>query len=131
MNNSPAELAAVAQAQFGITATPEAIAGFAQWASDNLKHSSLRTAPPKLYKRQVGERNPPHLLLDSIMEKCKLRNDAALCRFLDIAPPVVSKIRSGRLGFSAAMVLRVHEKLGTPIDDIKALLAPTVEVATS
>lgn len=39
----------------------------------------------------------PNALLDALMEKLRLKNDAALCRLLEVAPPVISKIRHKRL----------------------------------
>ena len=35
-------------------------------------------------------------LLDFLIEHLAVKNDAALCRRLDVAPPIVSKLRSGR-----------------------------------
>ncbi|MCE2832276.1 MAG: hypothetical protein LW709_09535 [Oxalobacteraceae bacterium] len=35
----------------------------------------------------------PNNLLDSLIEKLHLKNDAALSRALEVAPPVISKIR--------------------------------------
>lgn len=51
----------------------------------------------------------PCRLLDAIMEKLKLKNDAALSRALEVAPPVISKIRHGRLAVGASMLIRMHE----------------------
>lgn len=38
----------------------------------------------------------PNNLLDSLIEKLHLKNDAALSRALEVAPPVISKIRLKR-----------------------------------
>ncbi len=39
----------------------------------------------------------PNNLLDTLIEKLHLKNDAALSRALEVAPPVISKIRHRRL----------------------------------
>ena len=126
MSYSPAEFAAVAKDKFGIDATEEAIACFVAWIKKNAnKRTSLRAPadPLKQYKnRPANWRLPPHALLDHIVEKFQLKNDAALSRFLEVAPPVLSKVRSGRLNLGGMMIVRIHEKTSMSIADIKALL---------
>jgi plasmid maintenance system antidote protein VapI len=61
-------------------------------------------------------------LLDKIKELYSIKNDAQLSRTLDVPPPTISKIRSGKVSVSADMILRIHETLGMPVADIKALL---------
>ena len=51
----------------------------------------------------------PNRLLDAVIEKLNLKNDAALCRMLGISPPVVSKIRHRRLPVGASLLIRLHE----------------------
>ena len=60
-------------------------------------------------------------LLDYLLVKYDLKNDSALCRLLKIAPPMVSKIRHGRT-VSADLILTIHERLGMPVAEIRALL---------
>jgi hypothetical protein len=43
------------------------------------------------------ERN--NALIDVLIKTMSLKNDAALSRVLEVAPPVISKIRHGRLEF--------------------------------
>lgn len=62
-------------------------------------------------------------LIDTIVDEHALKNDAALCRKLQLAPPVISKIRHGRLPVSDATILRIHEKLDVPVKRIRELLA--------
>ena len=59
-------------------------------------------------------------LLDLASEMLKAKNDAALCRALEVAPPVISKIRHGRLPVAAGMVLRIHLLTDMPIREIKS-----------
>jgi hypothetical protein len=51
----------------------------------------------------------PNGLLDAVMEKHDLNNDAALARFFGVAAPVISKIRNFRLPVGASMILKCHE----------------------
>lgn len=62
-------------------------------------------------------------LIDTLVTDHALKNDAALCRVLHLAPPVISKIRHGRLPVSDATILRIHEKLDVPVKRIRELLA--------
>jgi hypothetical protein len=62
-------------------------------------------------------------LFDQIIEDNILKNDAALGRFLEVAPPMISKIRHGRLSVSAQFVLDVFDKTGYSIPKIRGLLA--------
>lgn len=61
-------------------------------------------------------------LFDVMMQRLALKNDAALARLLEVAPPVISKIRHGVLPFGASMVIKVHETTDWPIRDIKGML---------
>lgn len=61
-------------------------------------------------------------LLDLVAEKIGPhgRYDAGLARALEVAPPVISKIRHGRLPVAAGMVLRIHLLTDMPIREIKS-----------
>lgn len=48
-------------------------------------------------------------LLDLAREMLKAKNDAALCRALGVAPPVISKVRHARLDVGPALVIKIHE----------------------
>ena len=61
-------------------------------------------------------------LLDTVKERYSIKNDAELSRTLDVPPPTISKIRSGRVNVSADIILRIHECLGMPVADIRSLL---------
>ena len=64
----------------------------------------------------------PDRLLDELLEKFRLKNDAALCRMLEVAPPVISKLRHRRLPVSAALLIRMHEISGLEISDLRNLM---------
>lgn len=69
-------------------------------------------------------------LLDAVMAKLGLKNDAALSRALEVAPPVISKIRHGRLPVGATLLIRMHEVTDIAIRELKAIATPTApEVA--
>jgi hypothetical protein len=65
--------------------------------------------------------NPNHLL-DILRGNMQLRNDAALSRMLEVAPPVISKIRHRRLPVGASLLIRMHEVTGMSIRDLRDLM---------
>ena len=64
----------------------------------------------------------PDNLLDSLIERLNLKNDAALSRALEVAPPVISKIRHRRLPVGASMLIRMHEVSDLSIRDLRYLM---------
>lgn len=62
-------------------------------------------------------------LLDALIQDNSLKNDAALCRVLRFAPPMISKIRHGKVKISADVILRIHEILNVPVLEIRRLIA--------
>jgi len=64
----------------------------------------------------------PNNLLNTIIERMKLKNDAALSRMLEVAPPVISKIRHGRLPVGASLLIRMHEETGMNIGELRELM---------
>ena len=64
----------------------------------------------------------PDNLLDALIEKLQLKNDAALSRVLEVAPPVISKIRHRRLPVGASMLIRMHEVSDLNISELRALM---------
>lgn len=64
----------------------------------------------------------PNNLLDSLIEKLNLKNDAALSRALEVAPPVISKIRHRRLPVGASLLIRMHEVSDLSIKDLRILM---------
>lgn len=64
----------------------------------------------------------PNRLLDTLLERLNLKNDAALSRALGVAPPVISKIRHGRLPIGASMLIRMHEETGLNIRELRDLM---------
>jgi hypothetical protein len=64
----------------------------------------------------------PNNLLDVLINMMDLKNDAALSRALDVAPPVISKIRHRRLPVGAALLIRMHEVTAMSIKDLRDLM---------
>jgi hypothetical protein len=64
----------------------------------------------------------PNRLLDTLLEKMSLKNDAALSRALEVAPPVISKIRHRRLPVGASLLIRMHETSGMSIRELRDLM---------
>lgn len=64
----------------------------------------------------------PNNLLDALIEKLNLKNDAALSRALEVAPPVISKIRHRRLPVGASLLIRMHEVSDLSIKELRNLM---------
>ncbi|RZT10181.1 hypothetical protein SAMN05216319_1366 [Duganella sp. CF402] len=64
----------------------------------------------------------PARLLDVLVARLRLKNDAALSRLLGVEAPTISKIRHKRLRVGAAMLLRMHEVSHLSIDELRALM---------
>jgi hypothetical protein len=65
----------------------------------------------------------PNRVLDAIIEKLQLKNDAALSRALEVAPPVISKIRHNTLPIGATILIRMHEISDFSIRELRELMA--------
>ncbi len=64
----------------------------------------------------------PNRLLDTLRERMKLKNDAALSRALEVAPPVISKIRHRTLPVGASLLIRMHEVTEMSIRELRDLM---------
>ena len=64
----------------------------------------------------------PNRLLNVLIEKTGSKNDAALSRALEVAPPLISKIRHRRLPIGASMLIRMHEVVGMSIGELRELM---------
>lgn len=64
----------------------------------------------------------PDVLLNELQQRLRLRNDAQLSRALEVAPPVISKIRHRRLPVGASLLIRMHEVSGISIRDLRNLM---------
>lgn len=64
----------------------------------------------------------PDNLLNALIQRLKLRNDAALSRMLEVSPPVISKIRQRRLAIGASLLIRMHDITGLTVRELRALM---------
>jgi plasmid maintenance system antidote protein VapI len=64
----------------------------------------------------------PNRLIDALIETMNLKNDAALARLLEVAPPVISKIRHRRLPVGASLLIRMHEATDMSIRELRDLM---------
>ncbi|MBS1170710.1 MAG: hypothetical protein H6R01_1628 [Burkholderiaceae bacterium] len=64
----------------------------------------------------------PNNLLDTLIKLMNLKNDAALSRALEVAPPVISKIRHNRLPVGASLLIRMHEVSNLSIKELRELM---------
>lgn len=62
----------------------------------------------------------PNKLIDWLVKEVfKVKNDAALCRVLDMAPPALSKIRSRKLPVGDSLLVKLHDLTGMHIWEIR------------
>ena len=73
-------------------------------------------------KQSEQFRYDPNNLLESLIKKLNLKNDAALSRALEVAPPLISKIRHRRLPVGASLLIRMHEVSDLSIKDLRELM---------
>ncbi|MBV0881547.1 hypothetical protein KTQ42_19875 [Noviherbaspirillum sp. L7-7A] len=64
----------------------------------------------------------PDRLLDALIKRLELKNDAALSRALEVAPPVISKVRHRRLPVGASLLIRMHEVADLSVKQLRELL---------
>lgn len=69
----------------------------------------------------VSHYDPNHLL-DVLLARLELKNDAALSRVLDVARPVLVSIREQSLGVGAWLLLRMAEASNLSIADLRRLM---------
>jgi plasmid maintenance system antidote protein VapI len=67
------------------------------------------------------EYNPGNLL-DSLIERLSLKNDAALARALEVAPPLISKLRHKNLPVGGAILIRMHEVSNLSVLQLRMLM---------
>lgn len=96
---------------------------FQYWIIPTKKQKENAMKMKRIYDESASGSNK---LLDAVMANLNLKNDAALCRILEVAPPVVSKLRHGALHIGPSMLIRMHEETGLSIREMKSYLTPGV-----
>lgn len=75
--------------------------------------------------QQTQQKDASGQLFDHLIRVESLKNDAELARRLKVAPPVLSKIRHGRLPVGPTLIINIHETFGLPVATIRDLMAVT------
>jgi len=83
-----------------------------------LGKGSIVNTPQKILDKPTYDPNP---LLDFIIQKLQLKNDAALSRRLQIGPAVISKLRHRTLAVGPNLMIRIHDEANMSITDIRRL----------
>lgn len=68
----------------------------------------------------------PNGLLDEVMRRQGLKNDAALSIALEVAPPVVSKLRHHRLMVGSSLIVRMLDREIMTLAEIRAFVPSTM-----
>ena len=71
--------------------------------------------------------NTPASFIDYVLQEHGIKNDAQLCKRLEVFPPVLSKARNNKLPFGASLILRFHEEFDIPVREIKLRAGLTKE----
>ena len=76
---------------------------------------------------QIQLRSPaviynPNQLLDALLKRLNLKNDAALSHALDVARPVLANIRKGSLGIGVWLLQRMAEISNLSIAELRRLM---------
>jgi hypothetical protein len=90
----------------------------------NMPNTKIKTAGRTSLNDFPGD---PNKLLDALLEKLNLKNDAALSRVLEVAPPVISKLRHGTLPIGPTILIRMHEVSNLGIREMRALMLKNEE----
>jgi hypothetical protein len=66
--------------------------------------------------------NKINYLFNHLIYTYRLKNDAALCRVLEVQPAALSKVRHGANSLGDSWILSIHEVFEIPIAEIKEML---------
>lgn len=64
----------------------------------------------------------PNHLLDFLLDRLELKNDAALARLMGTTAPVISKIRHNRLPIGATLLIAMNEETGLSIRELRNVM---------
>lgn len=63
----------------------------------------------------------PHVLLDTVKQQFRFKDDKELSEFVGISIPTISRLRHGHQRLSETMILRFHEATSWPSITIRDL----------
>lgn len=64
----------------------------------------------------------PNRLLDRLLQRMELEDDEALCRVLDVGPPLLAMVRSRQLPVGPSLLIRITEVSGISIPELRKLM---------
>lgn len=64
----------------------------------------------------------PKRLITGVMRHGAIKTDSDLARLLGVSPSLISRVRHGDYAVSAELLLRMHDKIGLSIAELRALL---------
>lgn len=64
----------------------------------------------------------PSRLIDMLIQIAHVKNDLALSKVLDVAPPIISKIKNGTIPVGVSILMRMHEVTGLPIHQLRGFM---------
>lgn len=82
----------------------------------------MKTNKSKIHPSITNPNYDSNKAVDWMLAKFKCKNDAALSRQLEVAPPVISKIRHKRLPIGDSLLVKIHELLEMGTKQIKSEL---------
>ncbi|MFZ6813581.1 hypothetical protein ACO0K3_03870 [Undibacterium sp. Rencai35W] len=66
-------------------------------------------------------KNQQTKLIEGLIKLFALKNDAELAMNLKVAPPVISKMRHGKLPIGSSILIKIHDTFDISIKEIRAL----------
>jgi plasmid maintenance system antidote protein VapI len=70
----------------------------------------------------VSESYDPNRLIDELIARLSLRNDASLARELGVPREIISKIRHRKRPIGPAMLITMHDISGLSIADLRTIM---------
>jgi hypothetical protein len=75
-----------------------------------------------LQQRRRPKSYDPNFLIDALIDELNLKSDSELSDALELPPPVIFKIRYGRLPVGASLLVRMHEVSALSIRELRDLM---------
>jgi hypothetical protein len=91
-------------------------------SQENIVDQECENRPNKSLRPVHSLQFKPCDLLDALIKHLGVKNDAELSRALELAAPLISKLRSQVLPVSAFVLVRMHEVSGLSIADLRGLM---------
>lgn len=70
----------------------------------------------------VNTKYDPNPMIDSVMNKLQLKNDAAVANTLKVARPIIAQVRKRDLPVGGYLLMRIGEVTGVSVRDLQALM---------